>query len=87
MQRTGLEYLFLTNEEQDINREINHMDIPTSKMQSYIGEMIYDTVLEMKKYKYVPFAEKKTVAYDFDCAKWIDESARGNATAEIGIHG
>ena len=86
VQRTGLEYLFLTNEEQDINREINHMDIPTSKMQSYIGEMIYDTVLEMKKYKYVPFAEKKTVAYDFDCAKWIDESARGNATAEIGIH-
>ena len=86
VQRTGLEYLFLTNEEQDINREINHMDIPTSKMQSYIGEMIYDTVLELKKYKYVPFAEKKTVAYDFDCAKWIDESARGNATAEIGIH-
>ena len=86
VQRTGLEYLFLTNEEQDINREINHMDIPTSKMQSYIGEMIYDTVLELKKYKYVPFEEKKIVAYDFDCAKWIDESARGNATAEIGIH-
>lgn len=34
----GIEYLFLTNEEQDINREINHMDIPTSKMQSYTGE-------------------------------------------------
>ena len=78
IQRNGKEYFFLTNEEQDINREINSMDIDNSKIIQNVGDIIFEEIYSKKKYRY----EKQ---YDFPFNKIIDEINRGRQTEDIGI--
>jgi hypothetical protein len=78
IQRNGEEYFFLTNEEQDINREINSMDVDNSKILKYVGDIIFEEIYTDKKYRY----NKK---YDFPFNQIIDEMNRGRQTEDIGI--
>ncbi|SDI37499.1 hypothetical protein SAMN04515654_10565 [Halanaerobium congolense] len=78
IQRNGEEYFFLTNEEQDINREINSMDVDNSKILKYVGDIIFEEIYTDKKYRY----NKK---YDFAFNQIIDEMNRGRQTEDIGI--
>ncbi|TDQ04055.1 hypothetical protein C7957_102150 [Halanaerobium saccharolyticum] len=78
IQRNGEEYFFLTNEEQDINREINSMDVDSSKILKYVGDIIFEEIYTDKKYRY----NKK---YDFAFNQIIDEMNRGSQTEDIGI--
>jgi len=78
IQRNGEEYFFLTNEEQDINREINSMDVDTSKILKNVGDIIFEEIYTDKKYRY----NKK---YDFAFNQIIDEMNRGRQTEDIGI--
>jgi len=78
IQRNGEEYFFLTNEEQDINREINSMDVDSSKILKYVGDIIFEEIYTDKKYRY----NKK---YDFAFNQIIDEMNRGRQTEDIGI--
>lgn len=85
VQRSGLEYTFLTNEEQDINREIINMDVPTANLLNKLGEIIFTDILDMKKYTYYPFEERKNVNYTFDISRWIDDRVMGMASSEMGV--
>lgn len=85
VQRNGSEFIFLTNEEQDINREIQNMEVPTANLLNQIGEVIYSDILDLKKYTHYPVLNKKSVSYNFDVARWIDDRVIGNANAEIGV--
>lgn len=85
VQRNGAEYVFLTNEEQDINREIQNMEVPTANLLNQIGEVIYSDILDLKKYTHFPIQNKKGVSYNFDVARWIDDRVISNANAEIGV--
>lgn len=85
IQRMGDKYLFLTNEEQDVNREINRIQLPTSELILEAGKSIFDELINMKKYAYQPFEDRRTLQYLFDFSQWIDERAIRNGQLDMGI--
>ena len=71
-------YRFLTDDEQDINREIRNTIVDTNEVVREIGEYIFNEIYEDRKYQYskhyyIPFNRK------------IDETSIGNQTAWIGL--
>lgn len=85
IQRMGDKYLFLTNEEQDVNREISRIQIPTSELVMEVGKLIYDELLNLKRYTYQPFEERTSIQYLFDFSQWADERAVRNGHLGMGI--
>lgn len=49
--RTGDTYVFLTNDEQDVQREINTTDVPTSEIINKIGNIIFSDIYTQKKFR------------------------------------
>lgn len=50
--RSGDKYRFLTDEEQDIQREIANTNVEVSTVQKVIGETIFDDIYVSKKFRY-----------------------------------
>lgn len=63
--RTGESYNFLTDDEQDIEREIKNETVDTAEVIRKISEIIFDKVYTTNKYRY----DNK---YDFDFNKKVD---------------
>lgn len=70
--RTADTYNFLTDEEQDIQREINNTVVDTAAIINAIGGRIFSDVYTSKKYRY----DK----YDFDFDKMVDGVSFGNTS-------
>ena len=70
--RTGEVYCFLTDEEQDIQREIKNTPVDTSAIVERIGHMIFGDIYTAKKYHY----DK----YDFPFDQMVDGTAVGALT-------
>lgn len=70
--RRGDAYVFLTDEEQDIAREISNTTVDTSKIVERIGNMIFGDIYTMKKYRYGK--------YDFSFDEMVDTTVVGAAT-------
>lgn len=70
--RTGDTYNFLTDEEQDIAREIKNTNLDTSAIVERISQMIFADIYTTKKYRY-----RK---YDFDFDKMVDGVTSGSVT-------
>lgn len=69
-QKNGERYEFLTNKEQDVNREINKAQYSTSEVLTKIREIIFDSVVEIgNKFSY----EK----YQFGLNRFVDENIQG----------
>ncbi len=67
--RSGDTYSFLTDEEQDIAKEIKATTVDTAKIIQSIGRIIYEDIYPTKKYK--------IGRYDFGFDKYIDMSLYG----------
>lgn len=78
IQSNGEEYYFLTNEEQDINREIDSLNVDMSTVIQNTGNIIFEDIYTDKKYRY-------SKIYDFPYNQMIDGRARGRQTEDIGI--
>lgn len=78
VQKNGEEYVFLTNDEQDINKEIQNMQVEISETINKVGEVIFGEIYKTNKFRYSP---KK----DFNFNKYIDETPYGLTNNEIGI--
>lgn len=78
VQENGEEYIFLTNDEQDINKEIKNMNVDTGEIIQKVGEIIFDDIYKDSKYNY----SKK---YMFSFNKIVDDRTRGPQNNEIGI--
>ncbi|MEJ6952103.1 BREX system P-loop protein BrxC [Natronospora cellulosivora (SeqCode)] len=78
IQKNGEIYYFLTNEEQDINREINASKVDGAEVIKNIGDIIFEEIYTDKKYRY-----SKT--HDFPYNQMIDDKVRGRQTEDIGI--
>ena len=78
IQKDGDEYVFLTDDEQDVNREIKNMLIDPSDVSGKIGEVIFEDIYPDKKYKY-------NSKYDFAFNQQIDDRFRGKQDGEMGI--
>ncbi|WP_066638545.1 BREX system P-loop protein BrxC [Desulfolucanica intricata] len=78
IQKNGNEYIFLTHEEQEVNKEIQHIPIDISEIIQKIGEVIFEDIYPEKKYRY-------NARYNFGFNQIVDDRARGNQNNEIGI--
>lgn len=76
VQKNGDEYIFLTNDEQDVNKEIKNIHIDPADITLKIGEIVFEDIYEDKKFKY-------SREYNFPFNKIID--GRGPQTYDIGI--
>ena len=70
--RTGEVYNFLTDEEQDIQREIKSTPVDTASIVDRIGQMIFADIFTTKKYRYGK--------YDFAFDQMVDGITIGNIT-------
>ena len=65
--RSGDKYNFLTNEEQDIQKDISRIDVDRSTILNRIGEFIFSDIYPNKKYRHYK--------YDFSFEQFIDDIA------------
>lgn len=72
IQKNGEEYDFLTNAEQDVNKQINNSAYNEGEVQRTILDIIYDKVLESNKYRY-------DGRYDFGLNRFVDNESKGSA--------
>ncbi|HLR92256.1 MAG TPA: BREX system P-loop protein BrxC, partial [Atopostipes sp.] len=79
IQKNGEEYIFLTDDEQDVNREIKSVMVEEEKIKKQLAEYIFEDLYETKKYRYSKW-------YDFSFNQKMDEKNHGNQTASIGIN-
>ncbi len=70
--RTGDVYNFLTDEEQDIQREIKNTTVDTASIVERIGQMIFGDIFATKKYRYGE--------YDFFFDQMVDGITVGSIT-------
>jgi len=70
--RTGNTYNFLTDEEQDIAREIKDTSVDTAQIIEKIGHLVFGEIYDKKKYRYK--------IYDFPYDQYVDGQANGSVT-------
>ena len=71
IQKNGEEYDFLTNAEQDVNKQINSIGHNEGEVQRNILEIVYDKVLDSNKLRY----ENR---YDFALNRFVDQESKGS---------
>ena len=71
IQRNGEVYDFLTNAEQDVNKQINNMPHNEGDVQRSILDIVYDRVLDNNKLRY----ENR---YDFSLNRLVDQESKGS---------
>jgi hypothetical protein len=79
IQKHGETYIFLTDDEQDINREIKALTIEEDRLKKNVAEYIFEDLYDTKKYSY-------SKMYDFAYNQKMDEKHYGSQTASIGVH-
>lgn len=75
--RAGDVYNFLTDEEQDIQRDIKNTSIDTNSIVDRIGQTIFGDILGFRKYRYGK--------YDFTIDQEVDEIIIGNSSGGMGL--
>lgn len=71
IQKNGEEYDFLTNEEQDVNKQINNSAYNEGEVQRTVLDIIFDKILESNKYRYEG-------RYDFALNRFVDSESKGS---------
>ncbi|ETT45418.1 hypothetical protein BSK66_10140 [Paenibacillus odorifer] len=79
IQKNGEFYLFLTDDEQDINREIKLIKIEEDVIKRELANYIYQDLYDDKRYRY-------SAQYQFSYNQKMDEKNIGNQTSGIGIN-
>lgn len=79
IQKNGDYYLFLTDDEQDINREIKQMNIDEDIIKRELANYIFQDLYEDKRFNY-------DKVYSFAFNQKMDEKNYGNQTSSIGLH-
>ncbi|PWA10015.1 BREX system P-loop protein BrxC [Pueribacillus theae] len=78
IQKNGEEYDFLTNDEQDVNREIQNMPIDSADVIQKIGEEIFGGIYTERKYRHSPH-------HHFEFNALIDDRPIGSQAYDIGL--
>lgn len=64
VQKTGSVYVFLTDEEQEINREIERQEVDHNIVLQKVAELIFDDIFPDKKYRCPVFGGRYAFAYN-----------------------
>lgn len=81
IQKNAEIYEFLTNEEQEIGREINSYDVEVSAILSKVSEMIFDGIYDEKKYTLTSFNKR----YSFTFNRFLDNKPYKITNADINL--
>ena len=82
VQKNGDLYIFLTDEEQEINREIDAQNVEMSEVIVKASELIFDGILSEKRYRYPEFNGR----YSFPYNQTVDDRPyRVNQAYDIGV--
>lgn len=79
IQQNGDYYTFLTDDEQDINREIKSMNVDEEMVKRELATYIYQDLYDDKKFRY-------SSQYSFSYNQKMDDKNYGNQTSAVGIH-
>lgn len=79
IQKNGEIYIFLTDDEQDVNKDIKLTKVDDGIIKKELREYIFEQFYDNRKYRYSSY-------YDFDFNKRMDEVDYGKQTADIGIN-
>ena len=64
VQKNGDVYLFLTEEEQAINREIENRDVETAEVIDRVSKLIFEEIYSEKEYRYPAFRGRYRFAFN-----------------------
>lgn len=78
IQQNGEEYIFLTDDEQDVNNEIKQVVLEEDTIRTAVANYIFNDLYDDKKYNY-------SNVYDFSFNRIMDEKTHGNQSSAIGI--
>lgn len=76
--RSGNTYSFLTDEEQDIAREIKDTTVDTAQITERIGHLVFGDIYDKKKFRYE--------IYDFSYDQYVDGTAIGSVTGRMKLN-
>jgi hypothetical protein len=79
VQKNGEYFIFLTDDEQDINREIKTINVDEDLIKRELSTYIFEELYDVKKYRY-------SSEYLFSYNQKMDEKNHGNQTSSIGIN-
>lgn len=78
IQKNGEHYIFLTDEEQDINREIQSISVDEMDIINALSEYLFEDIYPEKKFKF-------SNHYQFNFNEELDTVKRGRQTAGINL--
>ncbi|MBW8351817.1 BREX system P-loop protein BrxC [Bacillus sp. IITD106] len=78
IQKNGEIYLFLTDDEQDINREIKELNVDEDIVKRELAQYIFQDLYDDKRFSY-------SKEYTFTYNQKMDEKNYGNQTSNIGV--
>lgn len=82
VQKNGDNYVFLTDEEQEINREIESQNVEMADVINKVSELIFEDIFTEKKYKYPLFSGR----YNFSFNQIVDDRPyKSNQNHDIGL--
>lgn len=82
IQKNGIYYVFLTDEEQEINREIENQNVETAEVVSKISELLFEDIYSEKKYRHPNFNGR----YNFPFNQFVnDRPYKANQNYDIGL--
>ncbi|AFQ42433.1 BREX system P-loop protein BrxC [Desulfosporosinus meridiei] len=82
VQKNGDIFVFLTDEEQEINREIDSQNVETGEVINKVSELIFEDIFSYKKYSYPKFNGR----YNFALNQIVDDHPyKANQNHDIGI--
>jgi hypothetical protein len=82
VQKTGDIYVFLTDEEQEINREIESQPVEMAEVIYKVSELIFEDIFGDKKYRYPAFNGR----YHFSFNQFVDDRPyKANQGFDIGV--
>lgn len=83
IQQNGDIYIFLSNEEQEINRKINSEPVEMTEVINNIAEVIFDDIYESNKYKYPALNGRYSFSFN---QKIDDRPVKSGQNYKIGVH-
>lgn len=78
VQKDGDEYIFLTHEEQEVNREIKNIQVDIPEVIKYAAEVIFEGIYQDKKFRY-------SSMYNFPFNQMVDDLVYRSNQGEIGV--
>ena len=82
VQKNGSLYVFLTDEEQEINREIESQNVEMAEVINKVSEMIFEDIFADKRYRYPAFNGR----YAFSFNQIVDDRPyKSNQNFDIGL--